>query len=120
MRHNAARNLVGRFAASGGFNPELEKPGLLQPRPLMGSTAEDGSRVASDADDQGDEGRRPADVYIPNWHLGGAAALDLAVTSGLRSDVLVASASDGNAAAVAYESTKRLHLDTARHCTHQL
>ena len=51
-RHNAARNLVGRFAAAAGCNPELERPGLLPPRPR---------------DDRA-IGRRPADVYIPSWH----------------------------------------------------
>ncbi|CAK0887833.1 unnamed protein product, partial [Prorocentrum cordatum] len=52
-RRNASRNLVGRFAAAAGCNPELERPGLLPPRP---------------GDDRA-IGRRPADVYIPSWHL---------------------------------------------------
>ena len=56
--------------------PELEKPGLLPPRLEHGGASEDGVRQGP--------GRRPADVYVPHWGLHGAAAFDLAVTSGLR------------------------------------
>ncbi|CAK0794741.1 unnamed protein product, partial [Prorocentrum cordatum] len=59
---NAARNLVGRFAAAAGCNPELERPELLPPRP----------------DDDRAFGRRPADVHIPSWHRGTPAAYDFA------------------------------------------
>ena len=62
-RHHAARNGVGRLADDAGANPELEKPGLLQPNP-----------------DQPNAGlRRPADVYPPTWFGSMPAALDLAV-----------------------------------------
>ena len=79
-RHNLIRNEVFYFCAGAGLNPELERPGLLQPRPLLGALAEDGSR--------GDpHSRRPADVYLPRWRQGVPAALDFAVTSGLRDSV---------------------------------
>ena len=60
--------------------------------------------------------RRPADVFIPNWHLGGNAALDFAVTSGLKTDALHALAQDKLSATRAYEQRKRDFLDTEAHC----
>ena len=57
------------------------------------------------------------DVWLAQWGLHGAAALDLAVTSGLRAGaVLTASASSGSAAVEAYEARKRAPLDTERLC----
>ncbi|CAK0899032.1 unnamed protein product, partial [Prorocentrum cordatum] len=88
-RRNAARNLVGRFAAAARCNPELERPGLLPPRP---------------GDDRA-IGRRPADVCIPSWHLGTPAAFDFAAARGMAFQG-VGSAAD------AYEVVKRTHLDT--------
>ena len=56
-------------------------------------------------------------MWLAQWGLHGAAALDLAVTSGLRAGaVLTASASSGSAAVEAYEARKRAHLDTERLC----
>ena len=109
-RHNLLRNEVFYFCGSANLNPELERPGLLQPRPLSGSTQENGAA----RDDSGN--RRPADVYLPRWRRGGPAALDFAVTSGLRTDIVRRSAVDGSIAASAYEDTKRSHLDTAASC----
>ena len=60
--------------------------------------------------------RRPADVYLPRWRRGTPAALDFAVTSGLRSDMVHRSAMDGSAAAKSYEDFKRSHLDTENEC----
>ena len=37
-RHNLIRNEVFYFSNSAGLNPELERPGILQPRILTGST----------------------------------------------------------------------------------
>ena len=65
------------------------------------------------------QGRRPADVYIPQWGLPGPAAFDLAVTSGLRGDVLAASAADGSRASAAYEARKRSHQHTEAQCDAQ-
>ena len=42
-RHNLVRNTFARLAASAGWQPELEKPGLLHPRPSQGGRSEDGS-----------------------------------------------------------------------------
>ena len=63
--------------------------------------------------------RRPADVYVPAWGLHGPAAFDLAVSSGMRSGVLAASAANGAHAAVAYEDRKRQHQATAAQCRAQ-
>ncbi len=95
---------------SAGLAPELERPGLLQPRPFIGSVPENGS--------PGDpnEHRRPADAYLPRWRQGAPAALDLAITSGLRTDVVQRSAARDNAATTAYEDFKREYMDTERLC----
>ena len=109
-RHNLLRNEVFYFCNSAGLNPELERPGLLQPRPPVGVTQENGS------DRDPNTNRRPADVYLPRWRRGTPAALDFAVTSGLRTDVVHRSAVDGSAAAKSYEDFKRSHLDTETAC----
>ena len=88
-RHNLLRNEVYYFCHSSGLSPELERPSLLQPRPLVGSNQEDGS--GRNADNH----RRPADVYLPRWRRGAPAALDFAVTCGLRGDIVSRSALDG-------------------------
>ena len=100
-RHNLLRNEVYFFFHSSGLNPELERPGLLQPRPLVGSNQEDGSNRTSE------NFRRPADVYLPRWQRGALAALDLAVTSSLRSDMVSRSALDGSVSTKIYEEFKR-------------
>ena len=109
-RHNLLRNQVYYECQSVGLAPELERPGLLQPRPLVGATPENG--VAADPN----EHRRPADVYIPRWRLGNPAAFDLAATSGLRPQIVAASALDGRTAPQQYEDFKREYLDTERLC----
>ena len=55
-------------------------------------------------------------MYIPRWRNGAPAALDFAVTSGLRGDLLAASAAAPSAAAERYEEQKRFFLDTERSC----
>ena len=109
-RHNLLRNEVYHFCNSAGLFPELEKPGLLQPRPLTGAAQENG------ASREVGNGRRPADVYLPRWRRGTPAALDFAVTSGLRSDSVNLSAEDGSAVTKAYEDFKCSHLDTRAEC----
>jgi len=104
LRHNAARNCTGRFAAAAGLGPVLEKPGLLQPSP------DDPSQTSR---------RRPADVYLPTWSSGAPAALDFAITSPQRQDVLEGASREAGAAATAYEATKRQYLDTAEDCRRQ-
>ena len=63
-----------------------------------------------------DGSRRPADVYIPRWRRGLPAALDFAVTSGLRNDIVNKSAVDGSVATTEYENFKRTHLNTEDKC----
>ena len=62
------------------------------------------------------ENRRPADVYIPKWRRGIPAALDFAVTSGLRVDLVNKSVDDNSAATEAYENLKRTYRDTEESC----
>ena len=107
-RHNLLRNSVFHFAAAAGLNPEPEKPGLLQPRPLEGPLPEDGVRPAAP------DARRPADVYLPRWRRGTPLALDFAVTSGLRD--IPAAIIDASSAVTKYEDFKRNHLSTERLC----
>ena len=80
---------------------------------MQGSRCEDGNAPESN---RGPTARRPADVYIPSWDLGGAAAFDFAITSGMRTDMLASSAANGAAAAIAYEQVKRSFLDTESRC----
>ena len=109
-RHNLLRNEVYYICNSAGLHPELEKPGLLQPRPNSGAVQESGSSRSSDGN------RRPADVYLPRWQRGTPAALDLAVTSGLQADMVDRSSEDAAAATTSYEDLKRSHLDTENKC----
>ena len=53
---------------------------------------------------------------MPRWRRGAPAALDFAVTSGLRRDVLERSAVDGTSATADYEDYKRSYLDTEVKC----
>ena len=96
--------------ASNLFNPELEKPGILQPGILAGSTFDNGEERDLNSN------RRPADVFLPKWRRGNPAALDFAVTSGLRSDIVMRSAEDGSIATKNYENLKRSHLNTEAIC----
>ena len=88
----------------------MERPGLLEPRPLVGALAEDGSRGGSVAN------RRPADVFLPRWRQGLPCALDFAVSSGLRTSIVEGSARDGSSCARAYEAFKCEHLNTRARC----
>ena len=109
-RHNLLRNTVYHFCTGASLTPELEKPGLLRPRPFQGPLPEDGIRRDSP------EARRPADVFLPRWRRGVPMALDFAVTSGLRRSNLAASLQDGSAAVKSYEDYKNTHLDTRATC----
>ncbi len=108
--HNLLRNAVYHFCQGAGLNPELEKPGLLRPRPFQGTLPEDGLRRESP------ESRRPADVYLPRWRRGAPIAPDFAVTSGLRQYNIAATLQDGASAASSYEDFKNSHLDTRATC----
>ena len=109
-RHNLIRNEVFHLCNSAGLNPELERPGLLQPRPLAGSAQESGAARDPNVN------RRPADVYLPRWRRGAPAAMDIAVTSGMKMDMFLKSADDGTTAAKEYEHFKRTYLNTEDIC----
>ena len=102
--HHSARNLVCRFAESAGQNPTPEQAHLLPPRP---------------DDPTGSNLRRPADVYLPTWVHGQPAALDLAITSPQRQEVLAQASRIAGFAATEYETRKRTHLDTEEECRQQ-
>ena len=116
-RHNLLRNVAYHAASAANLHPELEKPGLLPPRPLLGSTCENGSQSNEHLSNPGS--RRPADVYLPRWRLGPPAAWDFAVTSGLRLDVISDSVRDPEAVLYRYEDFKCSHLDTKTQCQGQ-
>ncbi len=102
-KHNATRNRFCLFAGAAHLNPELEKPGLLQPSPEQPNAGR----------------RRPADVFVPSWKQGAPAAFDIAVTSPHRLDIVVQASFKPGAAAEAYEQFKRGYLDTAADCQRQ-
>jgi hypothetical protein len=102
-RHHAARNRTAHFAQNAGLNPDIEKPGLLQPSP----------------EQPGAGRRRPADVFLPSWTGGLPAALDLAITSPHRADAPPEAITKAGATAQAYERTKRNHLNTEADCSAQ-
>ena len=102
-RHNGVRDRVCKFASTARLQPEKEKPGLLQPS----------------ADQPNAAGRRPADVFIPSWHRGAGAALDIAVTSPLRFGAVLEASRRPGAAASQYEQSKRNYLNTAADCLQQ-
>ena len=104
LRHNAARNVVFRWAERAGLSPELERPGLLLPqRPGDSHLGR----------------RRPADVFVPAL-AGVPSALDLAITAPQRMHHLLALGTvGGGSAAAAYAATKAAHLGTARECAAQ-
>jgi hypothetical protein len=116
QRHNLLRNAAARFLVAAGLRPELEKPGLLRARPCIAGADESSSGRGGQ---QGADGRRPADIYLPHWQLGQPAALDFAVSSGLRVGFLDQSAQDGSSSGVGYAEAKCLHLDTARLCAEE-
>ena len=104
LRHNAARNVVFRWAERAGLSPELERPGLLLPqRPGDSHLGR----------------RRPADVFVPAL-AGVPSALDLAITAPQRTDHLLARGALGSrSAASAHAGTKAAHFGTARECATQ-
>eukprot|EP00660_Eupelagonema_oceanica_P019655 gene19655-biopygen17802 len=69
-RHNFLRNTAFRLAHAAGLRPELEKPGLLRPRPCIGALEEDGCTLLGS---RGAAARRPADVFLPSFRLGSRA-----------------------------------------------
>ena len=113
-RRNLVRNAVYYASDAANLHPELEKPGLLPHRPIFGSLYENGSSVHDN--DSEPSSRRPADVFIPRWRGGPAAAWDFAVTSGLRLEVMADSVRDPDAALTKYEDFKCSYQDTREQC----
>ena len=108
-RHNRLRSLLAARAQAAGLNPEVEKPGLLPPRPCEAGAPEDGGRGAG--------GRRPADVWVGSWGAHGPAAFDLAVTSGLQQGNLRIVTNDGSKPVEDYEARKRTYQNTQAVCS---
>ena len=111
-RHNLLRNLTFFALGAAGLNPDLERPGLLPPRMELEGPHEHDQFAGSGL-------RRPADVFVPRWRDGFPAALDFAVTSGLRTDVVERVANSGSVAVQEYEERKRSHLNTANLCANE-
>ena len=55
-------------------------------------------------------------MFIPRWDLGGSAALDFAVTSGLKTSQLEQTVADGLSCLSSYEAVKNAFKNTAAHC----
>ena len=109
MRHNAARDTLYADAVESSVRAEREKAGLLPPRP-SDETVKTDKPV---------RGKTPADVWLAAWRGGPPAAVDFAVTSGLRADILSIAASDPASVFGSYEDYKRHHLDTEKKCEEQ-
>jgi len=109
-RRHQLRNILAGRAKTAGLQPEVEKPNLLSPRPELQGGPKDGEQLCGG-------GRRPADVWLPNWHLHGSIAFDIAVTSGMRQSILIASVTDGSRTSTDYEARKYQHLSTLEGCT---
>ena len=107
-------NVGVRLTSAAGWRPEPEKPHLLRARPMEGVPGEDGSEIRSN--ERGPEARRPADIYVPRWDLGGSAALGFAVTSGLRTGLLEEMAADVSSCLTSYEHFKNSFMGTAALC----
>ena len=63
--------------------------------------------------------RRPADVFLPAWLSGAPVALDFAVVSPQRLDVLRQSSLQVGYASAQYDNFKRQYLDTEADCRRQ-
>ena len=106
LRYNAVRNDFFDEAQAAGVRCEKEKLNLLPPR------LDDESLRGEDAVN----GRRPADVWLAHWSRGRVGAIDFAVNSGLRNDVVGAAAQEPTVVSARYENIKRGHLRTQTQC----
>ena len=100
----ASATLFTRTRIKQLLRPEREKQGLLPSRPQ-----EDGIRGC-------DGERRPADVFLPRGPDNRPAALDFAITSGLRADLWQHISETPNYAFEQYEEFKCAYQDTESHC----
>ena len=110
ITHNALRDVVAREAYAARMDPEKEKGGLLPARPVG-----DGAADAGQDNESEDGRRRPADIYLPRG-AGGVrcepAALDFAVTSGLRPDHIEQVITDPAGILCDYSEYKKAYKDT--------
>ena len=64
-----------------------------------------------------EDGSRPADVLLPDWSLGRAAALDFVVTSPLKLDLISGAGGAANQAMVAVEEAEKVkHTNNDQKC----
>ena len=63
--------------------------------------------------------RRPADVFLPRWRQGSSAALEFAVTSGMRTSELLGSSQNAQATTTQYEDYKANFQGTKAQCQAQ-
>ena len=103
-RHSQLQNAIYAEAAAAGMQPVREKPGLLPQRPSE--------------DDWGTERsmRRPADIWLPQGQRGRGEAPDIAVTSGLRADMMQEVRDTPTAVFEKYEHLKKTHQNTEEQC----
>ncbi len=80
-RHNRVRNSMHEHAKKAHYAPIREMPNLL------------------------DDGRKPADVYLPTGNEGGAMCVDVAVVHPCRADLVAGAADTPASAATSYEQT---------------
>ena len=106
VRHNAVRNTCFEDAQAAGLRPERETAGLLQERPESDELPAPTRPRA----------RRPADVWLPRGKSGAQEALDFAVTSAMRSDLLREASGTPELVFERYNRFKREYRDTALSC----
>ena len=106
VRHNEVRNIVFQEAVRAGVGPEKEKAGLLPARP-----AEDGLTI--------DGARRPADIWLPRSQNGRGEALDFAVTSGMRGDLMQVAEHSPEEVVSKYEEFKKTYKNALQQCLGQ-
>lgn len=101
-----------------GLNPEPEKPGLLSARPpdAQSIICDDDTPLAVPDRSL----RRPADIFLVDWHARGLTAFDFAIVFGLGRNVFRATLDRGEAAVEQYEERKRAYLNTARPCAEEV
>ena len=112
QRHNGVRDVTYEDAVAARLSPERKKQGLLPSRPR-----EDGLPVGV-----GQESRRPADVWLPGssrFDNPRPEAIDFALTSGLRSDLLSTAIDSPQAVLVDYADFKKQYKQTDPLCAQQ-
>ncbi len=100
-RHHALRDLFAHICDGAGVSVQVEPLHLLIP----------------DVDHPAHDRRRPADVLLPSFARRMPHALDFAVSSPHRRDLVGLASRESLTAAVDYEATKRIFRETALRCT---